>query len=120
MEKVQQVGDPQLENLSSCKKINKIINKIDLYGVGDERERAKDIVKHWLPSNDYQVLFEGSEVEEFWKLLGGKQPYANYERLTHPELKFPARLFHCSNASGCFKGFFFFTSFKPDDKFYYE
>lgn len=71
---------------------------------GDERERAKEIANQWSPVKEHQLLLEGHETNEFWKILGGKEPYASDERLSNPEMAYPARLFHCSNASGYFKG----------------
>ncbi|KAK6623318.1 hypothetical protein RUM43_009170 [Polyplax serrata] len=70
---------------------------------GDERERAKEIANQWSPVKEHQLLLEGHETNEFWKILGGKEPYASDERLSNPEMAYPARLFHCSNASGYFK-----------------
>lgn len=46
----------------------------------------------------------GQEKGDFWSAIGGKESYANSKRLTVPENSVPARLFHCSNATGTFKG----------------
>eukprot|EP00727_Mastigamoeba_balamuthi_P001512 m51a1_g11358 hypothetical protein (1370) ;mRNA; r:14167-20674 len=43
-----------------------------------------------------QVIKEGAETEEFWKILGGRAEYATRERG-------PLRLFHCSNSTGKFE-----------------
>lgn len=71
---------------------------------GDERERAKVVAEQWAPNKEYEVISEGQEKPEFWDLLGGQEEYANDVRLADPLISRPARLFHCSDASGAFRG----------------
>uniref|UniRef100_A0A1B6F7X6 HP domain-containing protein n=1 Tax=Cuerna arida TaxID=1464854 RepID=A0A1B6F7X6_9HEMI len=69
---------------------------------GDEREMAKKIASS-LTKSEYIVVYEGQEKPEFWNAIGGKESYANSKRLSVPENTVPARLFHCSNATGTFR-----------------
>ncbi|ODM95069.1 Gelsolin, cytoplasmic [Orchesella cincta] len=61
----------------------------------DEKAMGRNVDKLVSPDRVATVVAEGSEPEEFWKLLGGKGPYnkEEYERDT-PSLE--ATLFHCS------------------------
>lgn len=78
--------------------------KINLI-LGDERERAKAIAAQWAAAGELVVVSEGQEKPNFWEAFpNGKEDYANDERLRQPEIRAPARLFQCSNASGVFKG----------------
>jgi len=45
----------------------------------------------------HTVVEEGEETDQFWELLGGKQPYANMAYLGNPDNKFVPRLFAISN-----------------------
>ena len=58
------------------------------------------------------VLEEGSESDEFWTALGGKQPYSNEPYLATHDIK--ARLFQCSDRTGVFK-VFEIHNFSQDD-----
>ncbi|XP_075213446.1 villin like protein quail isoform X2 [Lycorma delicatula] len=69
---------------------------------GDEREMAKSIAQS-IDNTDHVVVYEGQEKYDFWEAVGGKEPYAFDKRLAEPENIIPARLFHCSNATGAFK-----------------
>lgn len=69
---------------------------------GDEREMAKSIALK-ISGPEFVVVYEGQEKEDFWSTIGNKEPYANDKRLAEPSNPVPARLFHCSNASGSFK-----------------
>ncbi|XP_039279258.1 villin-1 isoform X2 [Nilaparvata lugens] len=69
---------------------------------GDEREMAKSVALK-ISGPEFVVVYEGQEKEDFWSTIGNKEPYANDKRLAEPSNPVPARLFHCSNASGSFK-----------------
>ncbi|KAI5705145.1 hypothetical protein M8J75_012335 [Diaphorina citri] len=69
---------------------------------GDEREMAKLIAKR-ISKDDYNVIFEGQEKDEFWKTIGGKQDYASNKKLATLHDPMPARLFQISNATGRFR-----------------
>lgn len=56
---------------------------------------GKTVDKLVSPDRDAIVVAEGSEPEEFWKLLGGKGDY-NKEEYTSETPSLEARLFHCS------------------------
>uniref|UniRef100_A0A8D8W0P4 Advillin n=1 Tax=Cacopsylla melanoneura TaxID=428564 RepID=A0A8D8W0P4_9HEMI len=69
---------------------------------GDEREMAKIIAKR-ISKDDYNVIFEGQEKDEFWRTIGGKQEYASTKKLAILHDPMPARLFQISNATGKFR-----------------
>ncbi|XP_054284246.1 villin-1-like isoform X2 [Macrosteles quadrilineatus] len=69
---------------------------------GDEREMAKKIAGS-LTKTEFSVVYEGQEKTDFWTAIGGKESYADSKRLAETENTIPARLFHCSNATGVFK-----------------
>ncbi|XP_063596642.1 advillin-like [Penaeus indicus] len=68
---------------------------------GDEREMAKTFASS---RGDTLIVSEGYEKEEFWRALGGKEPYATTPKLKEEHPAHPPRLFQCSNATGVFKG----------------
>ncbi|XP_075250157.1 advillin-like isoform X2 [Convolutriloba macropyga] len=67
---------------------------------GDEREMAKNCASILSP-RDIEVVMEGKETDQFWRLLGGKQPYSSSKAQLDPEHE--PRLFQCSNAVGYFR-----------------
>lgn len=69
---------------------------------GDEREMAK-MVADTISRTEKQVVVEGQEPANFWVALGGKAPYANTKRLQEENVVVTARLFECSNQTGCFR-----------------
>ncbi|XP_065344773.1 villin-1-like [Cloeon dipterum] len=69
---------------------------------GDEREMGKGIASK-VGGEDNTFVSEGQEKEDFWKVLGGKEPYADSKRLSDAADPMPARLFQCSNATGTFR-----------------
>jgi len=74
------------------------------YGKGsntDERTIALQVAKKLQQKRTLVEIDEGSEPEEFWTFLGGKQPYTTTKYLqANPR---EARLFRCSNATGAFR-----------------
>uniref|UniRef100_A0A6B2KXM5 HP domain-containing protein n=1 Tax=Arcella intermedia TaxID=1963864 RepID=A0A6B2KXM5_9EUKA len=48
-----------------------------------------------------KIIPEGSETEDFWKLLGGKGHYSNEPELAVGDIH--AKLFHCTDRTGSFK-----------------
>lgn len=56
---------------------------------------GKTVDKLVSPDRNAIIVQEGSEPEEFWKLLGGKGDY-NKEENTGDTPSLQARLFHCS------------------------
>nr|XP_019597412.1 PREDICTED: villin-1 [Rhinolophus sinicus] len=69
---------------------------------GDEREMAK-MVANTISRTEKQVVVEGQEPANFWVALGGKAPYASTKRLQEENVVVTARLFECSNQTGCFR-----------------
>uniref|UniRef100_A0A671EXS5 Villin-1 n=1 Tax=Rhinolophus ferrumequinum TaxID=59479 RepID=A0A671EXS5_RHIFE len=69
---------------------------------GDEREMAK-MVADSISRTEKQVVVEGQEPANFWMALGGKAPYASTKRLQEENSVVTARLFECSNQTGCFR-----------------
>ncbi|XP_046398859.1 villin-1-like [Ischnura elegans] len=70
---------------------------------GDEREMAKKAAERLGKGLELNVVSEGQEKPEFWEAIGGKEPYADSKVLSEAKQTIAARLFQCSNASGCFK-----------------
>ncbi|XP_065051473.1 villin-1-like isoform X2 [Rhopilema esculentum] len=72
---------------------------------GDERELAKEVAGIVSPKfkDDFTIVMEGKEPDDFWNILGGKTEYATGGRLVFEETDYPPRLFHCSNATGRFE-----------------
>ncbi|KAM8913992.1 advillin isoform 2-T2 [Spinachia spinachia] len=71
---------------------------------GDERAMAKEVscvVGQNSRQGSEEIVAEGQEPIEFWELLRGKAPYASEKRLQQVS-DHPARLFECSNKTGCF------------------
>uniref|UniRef100_G3N5W3 Gelsolin-like domain-containing protein n=1 Tax=Gasterosteus aculeatus aculeatus TaxID=481459 RepID=G3N5W3_GASAC len=68
---------------------------------GDERAMAKE-VSCVIGQGSEEIVAEGQEPVEFWELLGGKAPYASEKRLQQMVSDHQARLFECSNKTGCF------------------
>ena len=66
----------------------------------EERDMARSVARQLC--SEPRDIAEGAEPDEFWTALGGKGEYANAPRLAE-ETAQPARLFHCSNASGAFR-----------------
>ena len=73
----------------------------------DEKELAQNIGKG-LNSHDSIVFDEGQENDEFWSVLGGKEPYLDQYVLKNVGEPTMPRLFHGSNASGSFKSMMFY------------
>lgn len=70
------------------------------YATGDERAVAKTVAETLTTPSKVEAVFEGSEKNDFWSVLGGKGEYSNKQAEAVPE--FEPRLFQCSNASGNF------------------
>lgn len=74
--------------------------------IGDEQHFAREVEKRISDSAEFKLVHEGKESEVFWQLLGGKAEYASEKNSVvsnDDNTEFPARLFHCSNASGRFR-----------------
>ena len=61
----------------------------------DEKNMAKRVDKIVSPDRDAKIIQEGSEPEQFWKLLGGKTKYTT-DTTEEDSPALSARLFHCS------------------------
>lgn len=50
---------------------------------GDERELAKEVAGIIAPKfkDDFEIVMEGKEADEFWNIIGGKAEYATGGRL---------------------------------------
>jgi len=72
---------------------------------GDERELAKTLASKVAPrySDDFEIMPESQETDEFWKYLGGKGEYASGMMYEEEIPDFEPRLFLCSNANGRFE-----------------
>ena len=75
----------------------------------DEKELAQTMGNS-LNSHDSIVLGEGQENDEFWSVIGGKEPYLDEFVLKNVGEPTMPRLFHGSNASGSFKSMTFYLS----------
>ncbi|RDD41012.1 Advillin [Trichoplax sp. H2] len=69
----------------------------------DEKAIAEQVACVVAPNRDIEHIEEGDEPREFWDILGGKEKYADDKTLQEEYPSHPARLFHCSNATGRFK-----------------
>ncbi|XP_014681029.1 PREDICTED: villin-1-like isoform X2 [Priapulus caudatus] len=69
---------------------------------GDEREMAKHLATS-LSSRDPALISEGHESEEFWRAIGGEEPYSSDRHMKEEASLHPPRLFQASNASGRFQ-----------------
>ena len=68
----------------------------------DEHQLADNLAAIVSPGRELVKIIEGIEPPEFWDPLGGKAEYATGKLLEEVTPSHPARLFHCSNASGRF------------------
>jgi len=68
----------------------------------DEHQLADNLAAIVSPGRELVKITEGVEPLEFWDSLGGKTEYATGKLLEEVTPSHPARLFHCSNASGRF------------------
>lgn len=67
---------------------------------GDQREMAKSYVG----GKEFELALEGKESAEFWEAIGGRGSYETSGLLVERRVLLkPARLFHCSTATGSFK-----------------
>lgn len=64
---------------------------------GDEREMAKQLASR-SAAKEQNLVSEGSEKDDFWDAIGGKEEYSSGESLYNPIPHHPPRLFQCSNA----------------------
>lgn len=78
--------------------------------IGDEREVAREAARLIWHSDDPERAMEGDErnattMDKIWTLLGGKGDYSSTKKnWGEGDIQtYPARLFHCSNASGRFR-----------------
>lgn len=83
-----------------CQK-DKVLIWLGKKGSEDERNTARQIAKCLCGARSSVEVQEGSEPDDFWAELGGKEEYP--EGAADEDEATAARLFHCSNASGAFE-----------------
>ena len=69
--------------------------------VSEERDAARAIAFDFCKSDEPQIVDEGNEPSAFWDSISGHEEYHSTPRPSH-QVRMPARLFHCSDASGKF------------------
>ena len=69
--------------------------------VPEERDAARAIAFDFCKDGEPQDIDEGSEPSSFWDAISGHAEYISPKRPSH-QVRMPARLFHCSDASGRF------------------
>ncbi|XP_050394121.1 villin-1 [Patella vulgata] len=69
----------------------------------EEIEVAKNVAQFICPDRDLKMVDEEDEPEEFWDIVGEREPYPTGPRLQNASSDMPCRLFQCSNASGRFQ-----------------
>ncbi|XP_043208965.1 advillin-like [Amphibalanus amphitrite] len=67
--------------------------------VCEERDAARSIAFDFCKDSEPLIIEEGAEPSAFWDAISGHEEFDTTPRATH-QVRMPARLFHCSDASG--------------------
>jgi len=71
-------------------------------GANEEEKKISKAYSRKVVQRNPVVIEEGEEPDDFWSSLGGKAKYATGGTLNQAVVRFPARLFCCSNKLGYF------------------